>query len=90
MCFFYSFLRTALYWIDYEKMPEHTSVTSRVCTKWIDDVDIYVMGKCADGSPPKYYAAYRGIQYSKQNPKVSTRLFRCGLLHLLAIDALTH
>ena len=55
-------------------MPEHTSLTEDVCAKWIEELGIYLPGKCGD--PPWYhetfYGAYQGKRYYKSSPDVKT------------------
>ena len=62
----------ALYWIPYGQMPEHISVTERVCGKWVANLGFFLPGKC--GGPEYFYGAYGGIKYKKRGPKVSPKL----------------
>ena len=41
-------------------MPDHTSVTKHVCGKWVEELGIYLPGKCGSGT---FYGAYLGNMY---------------------------
>ena len=63
----------ALYWIAKSQMPEHASVTRDVCARWIEELGIYLPGKCPINTAfhDHFFGAYMGNQYIETSPDVN-------------------